>query len=143
MPRHDRMRRVDGRDAMTARGQLKRWAGLMLVGCAGLIAGLPLYFILIERADIEKPKMMTATYLALWIVIAAAGLKGRRSGLLRRPQVLWCYCAFLALYYVNWSMWPKATPLDELMWAYSVASAIVPFVLGSSFQIRDLRPFFV
>ena len=128
---------------MTARGPLKRSALLTPIGCAGLIAGLPLYFILIERADIEKPKMMTATYLALWILVAAAGLKGRRSSLLKRPQVLWCYFAFLALYYVNWSMWPKATPLDELMWAYSVASAIVPFMLGSSFQSRDLRPFFL
>jgi O-antigen ligase len=87
--------------------------------------------------------MMTATYLALWILVAAAGLKGRRSALMKRPQALWCYFAFLALYYVNWSMWPQATPLDELMWAHSVGSAIVPFLLGSSFQSRDLRPFFL
>jgi O-antigen ligase len=127
---------------MITRRKLGARAVLMPIGCAGLIAGLPLYFILIERADIEKPKTMTAAYLALWILVAAAGMKGRRSGLVRRPQVFWCYFAFLALYYVNWGMWPKATALDELMWAYSVASAIVPFMLGSLFQARDLRPFF-
>ena len=68
-------------------------------GCAGLIARpAPLPPSSSRGADIEKPKMMTATYLALWILVAAAGLKGRRSSLLKRPRVLWCYFAFLALY---------------------------------------------
>jgi O-antigen ligase len=128
---------------VSGRPKLGALSVLVPIGCAGLIASLPLYFILLEKAEIEKPKMMTAMFVGVWIVVAVAGLKGRKISLLRRPLVLWCYLAFLALYYVNWSMWPKGTALDELMWAYSVANAVVPFVLGSMFQPRDLRPFWI
>src|SRR5262245_34818320 len=113
-----------------------RRAALLPIGCAGLIAGLPLYFILVEKANLEKPKMATTAYMAMWIVVAMVGLKSRRSNLLRRPVVLWSFLTFLALYYVNWSMWPKGTELDELMWAYSAANVLVPFILGSMLQLR-------
>ena len=126
---------------MTGRIDARPLSALMPVACAGLVASLPLYFIVIEKVDVEKPKTLTAAYLTMWVIVALLGLKGRRSSLAGRPLVLWSYLTFLAIYYVNWTMWPKGTELDELMWAYSIGYAVIPFVLGTMLQPRDMRLF--
>jgi len=113
------------------------------IGAAGLVAGLPVFFIACDYFFIDKTKLVTAGFISIWIILGALGGLNRRTAIFRQPIICIPYLAFLSLYYVNLAMWPKGTELDELMWAYSVAHAIVPFVLGSLFNRRDLRVFFL
>jgi len=116
---------------------------LLPIGAGGLIAGLPVFFITCDYFSVDKTKFVTTSFIAIWIVMGAIGALGRRIAIFNSPLVLLSSVGFVSLYYVDWAMWPKGTELDELMWAYSVAGAIVPFVFGAMFDRRDLRIFFV
>jgi len=116
---------------------------LLPIGAGGLIAGLPVFFILCDYLLIEKTKLVTGSFIAIWILCGAVGGIGRRTAILQRPLVCLSFLGFLSLYYINWAIWPKGTELDEFMWAYSVAHAMVPFLFGSLFERRDLGIFFI
>ena len=114
--------------------RLRSLGVLLPIGAGGLIAGLPVFFILCDYLPIEKTKLVTGGFIAIWILLGAVGSIGRRTAILQRPLVCLSFLGFLSLYYINWAIWPKGTELDEFMWAYSVAHAIVPFLFGSLFE---------
>jgi len=116
---------------------------LLPIGTGGLIAGLPIFFIACDYFMIEKTKLVTAAFIAVWIVFGVMGAIGRRLTVLSRPLIFLCWIGFLSLYYLNWAMWPKGTEADEIMWASSMAFAVIPFILGSLFEGRDIRIFFI
>ena len=116
---------------------------LLPVSSAGLVASLPVFFIACDYLLIDKTKVVTARFIAIWIVLGVLGSRSRRISILRQPLVCLCFLGFLSLYYVNWALMPKGTSIDDLMLAYSVANAIIPFIFGSLFERRDIRIFFV
>lgn len=116
---------------------------LLPIGAAGLVASLPVFFIACDYLLIDKTKVVTGRFITVFIILGMLGATGRRIAILRQPLVCLCFLGFLFLYYINWAMWPKGTPIDELMLAYSVANAIIPFVFGSLFERRDLRIFLI
>jgi hypothetical protein len=114
---------------------------LLPLATAGLLTSLPLFFIICDSINFEKTQAHTVAFQGFWIILGVAGLRNRRSASFNWSYVPWATLAFWTLYYVDWALWPKGTELDELMWAYSVVNAIVPFVFCSCFERKDLRIF--
>ena len=120
----------------------QRLSLLLPIGASGLIAALPVFFIACDYASVQKTRLLTTIFIAIWIVLGGIGSIGRGWTLHKRPPMFLSLLGFLGLYYFNWATWSKGTELDELMWAYSIAGAVVPLVFGSLFERKDLRPFF-
>lgn len=111
------------------------------VGSAGLMGALPVFFYLTDFFQIEKTQFVTTGFIAIWIVIGGIGVIGKRTAIIPQRMVFLCSLGFFYFYFFNWAMWPKGSQLDELMWAYATAHAVIPFLFGSFFDQKDLRIF--
>lgn len=108
-----------------------------------MVAGLAVFLAFSSNLPFIKTKWVTTGYIAFWLILAVIGAFGRRSAIMPQKTVFVSFLGFFYFYYFNWATWPKGTYLDELMWAYSAAHALAPFLLGSFFERRDLRIFLV
>lgn len=116
---------------------------LLPIGAAGLIAGLPTFFIVCDYLHIEKTKFVTASFIAVWVTTGIIGGLGRRTALLKRPLITLALLQFFIISFANWVAWDKGSEQDELMWAYCVPGAIAPLLFASKFDRQALRTFFI